>query len=219
MDYLIFLKWTTNWDVAQCCMIEEGQYKGYCSGVEVTINGQQVTTPACPEDRVPHSPPSIITTMINVPLAMGSTGTEPVLYAGQVGVQRILLLVAVASVPTMLFVKPYLEHKQHEAHAQGHRHLSDEEAKMVENDGPPPPGGGGDDEEHTLGDMLIHQGIEMIEFLAAPRTLPYLGQGALARPCRAEQNVLADDCRRHPQVHGGQAVRLPLPGFAHLRSP
>jgi len=63
------------------------------------------------------SPPNLIQTMIAMFLSPGSVDKNVQLYEGQAGLQAFLLLCAFVSVPVMLFVKPYLHKKAHEAEA------------------------------------------------------------------------------------------------------
>jgi hypothetical protein len=55
--------------------------------------------------------------MIAMFLSPGSVDKNVQLYEGQAGLQAFLLLCAFVSVPVMLFVKPYLHKKAHEAEA------------------------------------------------------------------------------------------------------
>jgi V-type H+-transporting ATPase subunit a len=65
----------------------------------------------------PGSPPSLIDTLINIALKPGVVD-EP-MYAGQAGVQTVLLLVAFACVPWLLMAKPLYLKRQHDAeHAE-----------------------------------------------------------------------------------------------------
>eukprot|EP00941_MAST-03F_sp_MAST-3F-sp1_P004077 g4077.t1 len=197
MDFLIILKWMTNWEIAQCCEITEEmlQYSddpqkhlflGKCANSSFknpSDPSSNIQVMSCPTDKMtvaPYSPPSLITTMINMPLAMGSTGDEPLLYPGQVGIQQLLLAIAVLAVPTMLFPKPILENKMHQEAHLAHHHLSEDEGKN-DADGPPGPSGEGE-EEHSLSDLMIHQAIETIEFVlgCVSNTASYLRLWALS---------------------------------------
>ena len=91
------------------------------------------------------------------------------MYAGQAGIQNILLLLAFGSVPVLLLVKPYLLSKQsHEPIV----HHGDEEEVADE----------GDHEEHGFGEIIIHQAIETIEFVLGmvSNTASYLRLWALS---------------------------------------
>jgi len=56
------------------------------------------------------APPSLIQTMIKMFLAPGIVEEENELYDGQAEVQLYLILIAIASVPIMLFAKPLIKH-------------------------------------------------------------------------------------------------------------
>jgi V-type H+-transporting ATPase subunit a len=76
----------------------------------------------------PGAPPSLIDTMINIALKPG--GLSDPLYEGQIGVQTVILLSVFVCVPVMLFVKPYLVHKQNQAKAAARAgKLHDDEKK------------------------------------------------------------------------------------------
>ena len=85
MIFLIFLKWSINWEYR---MGEAFQNDGKCP--------DHIGDKMC-------QPPSLINTLINIALAPGSC--DEAMYPGQGGIQAILLLVAVACVPAMLVVK------------------------------------------------------------------------------------------------------------------
>merc|ERR1712043_158097 len=67
---------------------------------------------------------------------------------GQAQIQNLLLAVAGISVPVLLLAKPYAISLR-----QGNGHHHDDEEH------------GGDDEEHGMGEIIIHQAIETIEFV------------------------------------------------------
>ena len=119
-------------------------------------------------------PPNLITLLINIALQPGSVD-EP-LYAGQAGTQNFLLFVAFVSVPILLLAKPYLLSKQHPA--QGSEHSS------THSDTPLQGGGAQEehDEGHSMGELLIHQAIETIEFVLGmvSNTASYLRLWALS---------------------------------------
>jgi V-type H+-transporting ATPase subunit a len=92
------------------------------------------------------------------------------MYAGQPGIQNVLLILAFASVPVLLLVKPYLLSQQtHEPVT----HHSDEE--HGDNDH-------AEEEDHGFGEILIHQAIETIEFVLGmvSNTASYLRLWALS---------------------------------------
>jgi V-type H+-transporting ATPase subunit a len=114
-------------------------------------------------------PPNLITTLINIALQPGNVD-EP-MFAGQAGIQNVLLLLAFGSVPVLLLAKPYILSKQ--SHAPVVHHGDDEEHH-----------GGGDheDEDHGFGEIVIHQAIETIEFVLGmvSNTASYLRLWALS---------------------------------------
>merc|ERR1719164_333855 len=114
--------------------------------------------------------------MINMALSMGSLNGEDELYSGQESMQFILLIVAVISVPVMLLVKPILTHRANQAHAD---HLP---VKSEPADEDYPPGHGSHSHGESLMDLMIHQGIETIEFVlgCVSNTASYLRLWALS---------------------------------------
>ena len=206
MIVLIVMKWSIDWNsrmLSATCLAVDGDtwgssaYDGewscgdnvkFCTpwGMDCSnmMNGTQIftTKEMCPLDMGGSGdgcqPPNLITTLINIALQPG-TVDEP-LYAGQPGTQNFLLLVAFFSVPVLLFAKPYLLSKQHEAsHSAEHeRNSNNSDAALTEGGG----GGGGGDEEHGFGEILIHQAIETIEFVLGmvSNTASYLRLWALS---------------------------------------
>jgi len=155
-----------------------------------TIDWQE----AFAEDR---TAPSLINTMINMGLGMGSLGTEAQLYEGQESIQPVLFCMAILCIPLMLFPKPILLHKRNQAkHAKkdykalGSNDEAAEEYSMEE--GKHSDGGATKDaddehhgeghEEHGLMDLAIEQCIETIEFVLScvSNTASYLRLWALS---------------------------------------
>merc|ERR1712161_69797 len=166
MVFMIFLKWTINWndrmELATCydptggewqdswtmCDTSGSKADGTCTPWGFTCTGSDTTAEKCPLDYGGSGdgcqPPNLITSLINIALNPGSVD-EP-LYKGQNGFQNILLVAAFASVPVLLLAKPYFISKQMQ-HEPKVASASEEE------------------EEHNLGEIIIHQAIETIEFV------------------------------------------------------
>ncbi len=190
MVVLIFMKWSINWNsrMLSATCIEAGSeiwgssaYEGewvkcdnyynggMCTPWGYSCQGGEDTATLCPLDYGGSGdgcqPPNLITTLISIALSPGSVD-EP-LYAGQAGIQNLLLAIAGISVPILLLAKPYMLSKQHEVVHHAH---DDEE------------GHGGGDEEHGFGEIVIHQAIETIEFVLGmvSNTASYLRLWALS---------------------------------------
>jgi len=190
MVVLIFMKWTINWNermLSATCFDPTGDEwqsnwtmcdqsgNGYCTPWGYSCNDGDTTADKCPLNYGGSGdgcqPPNLITTLINIALAPG-TVEEPI-YAGQAYIQNILLLCAVASVPVLLLAKPFLIRQQ--THTPIHHH--DEELPLYTDDHDR-----GDGEEHDFMEILIHQGIETIEFVLGmvSNTASYLRLWALS---------------------------------------
>jgi V-type H+-transporting ATPase subunit a len=200
MVILIFYKWSIDWNSrmlsATCLSPNDAawgspSYDGVwaeCAGgnddggnVKCTpwgyvCKGDDTTVDKCPLNYGGSGdgcqPPNLITTLINIALNPGVVD-EP-MYAGQGGIQNILLLFAFASVPVLLLAKPYLLSKQ-QTHQPIVHHSDDlEDANGGHEDE--------DHEEHGFGEVVIHQAIETIEFVLGmvSNTASYLRLWALS---------------------------------------
>lgn len=116
-------------------------------------------------------PPALINTLINI--VLNPTQVEEELYPNQLEVQQLLLLCALMSVPMMLLGKPLVEHWTSSKrvvtieHATSFNEQDDEEPE---------------DEHEGLSELMIHQGIETIEFVLGmvSNTASYLRLWALS---------------------------------------
>ncbi len=152
------------------------------------------------------NPPSIITTLINMVLSPGTVNLP--LYDGQGGIQVLLVLIAFFMVPLMLVPKPYiLIQRLKKEHGEQHEGIGDDHHHGVVPSESQPSGGehmplsvsvdghdaeNGQDahegagkpheEEHGVGDIIIHQAIETIEFVLGciSNTASYLRLWALS---------------------------------------
>eukprot|EP00605_Chrysophyceae_sp_TOSAG23-4_P000144 GSChrysophyteH1.ASY1.ANO1.167.1 assembled CDS len=129
-------------------------------------------------------PPDLITTLINIVLKPGQV--DDPMYPGQEGVQTFLLLVSFITVPWLLCVKPYVLYKQHKAEKlEGSAHgagMTTHCTGLVILSSAPAVGHHGDGEEFQLGEIIVHQGIETIEFVLGmvSNTASYLRLWALS---------------------------------------
>lgn len=192
MVFMIFLKWTINWNdrmSSATCYDPTGEEwqsewivceetsdgNGFCTPWGFSCTGKDSTADKCPLDYGGSGdgcqPPSLITSLINIALSPGSVD-EP-LYAGQPFIQNILLVLALASVPVLLLAKPYFLSRQTHTtvHHAGDNDDDDDNAEE-----------GGDDDGHNLGEIIIHQAIETIEFVLGmvSNTASYLRLWALS---------------------------------------
>jgi len=193
MVILIFMKWSIDWNSrmlsATCldpaddiwgssaykgewqeCAAGDDGYYNKCTPSGLVCSEYDSTAVLCPlgygGDGGGCQPPNLITTLINIALAPGVVD-EP-MYAGQAAIQNVLLAVAFISIPVLLLAKPYFLNKEMEEAAATHGH--DEE------------GGDGHGEDHNIGEIIIHQAIETIEFVLGmvSNTASYLRLWALS---------------------------------------
>lgn len=140
--------------------------------------------------------PSILITFINMVLMKPSPDDpkrvcSPFMYAGQYGLQRLFLLVALVCIPWMLFAKPYhiMKARKLAAHQPmqqvNHEGVDPETGDQLQpqvNGGPQPGAGLGGHEEEEMSEIYIHQGIHTIEYVlgSVSHTASYLRLWALS---------------------------------------
>merc|ERR1711988_1249454 len=181
MNYLIFLKWSTDYTNGAagtgvpcfdtCPTFEADSYEGGCF----------------------REPPMIITTLIGMFMAGGTVGQDvnslpdrckQFLFESQESVQFVLLLVAVVCVPWLFCVEPILVYRAHKAKlaektAAGFHAVavdsddSDAEVEEQEED---------DEDGFSMGDVIVGQSIHAIEFIlgCVSNTASYLRLWALS---------------------------------------
>lgn len=192
MVFLIFLKWSINWNsrmLSATCLDPygsswnspdyEGEWvqcnnqngNGYCTPWGYPCDGSETTADKCPFNFGGSGdgcqPPNLITTLINIALNPGVVD-EP-MYNNQGFIQNILLMCAFVSVPILLLAKPLILSRQH--HHPVEHHSEDGEG-----------GHSAQDEGHGFGEIVIHQAIETIEFVLGmvSNTASYLRLWALS---------------------------------------
>jgi len=150
MVFLVFLKWFTDWRTlraSEACKTPE-TYAYACEA------------------------PSILNLMIQMFLSPLSKANTYRMFPGQLGVQVTLILLAIVSVPFMLFPKPFLLKRDHQQKIarQGYQ-------PVVEEVGHDEHGG-----EFDFSEILVHQVIHTIEFVlgAVSNTASYLRLWALS---------------------------------------
>jgi len=186
MVVLIFMKWSIDWNermLSATCFDPAGNEwqgdwtvcdqsgNGYCTPWGYSCTDYDTTVDKCPLDYGGTGdgcqPPNLITSLINIALAPGDV--EEPMYAGQAQVQNVLLLLAFASVPILLLAKPYMMSRQQNARAPTNEHVE-------------APNGDEEEEDHGMGEIIIHQAIETIEFVLGmvSNTASYLRLWALS---------------------------------------
>ncbi|XP_068631424.1 V-type proton ATPase 116 kDa subunit a 1-like isoform X2 [Battus philenor] len=130
--------------------------------------------------------PSILITFINMMLFKTDPNTRPlcddVMFAGQMGLQKFFVIVALLCVPVMLFGKPYFIMREQKQRAQESQPLQSTEA--AENGAA---GGATHEPSHAhdhedISEVFIHQAIHTIEYVlgSVSHTASYLRLWALS---------------------------------------
>mmetsp|Transcript_23123 Transcript_23123/g.54669 ORF Transcript_23123/g.54669 Transcript_23123/m.54669 type:complete len:883 (-) Transcript_23123:62-2710(-) len=192
MVVLIVMKWSIDWNArmfSATCIDPSGPEwqsgwetcdlsgNGWCTPDGHPCYDGYTTAQKCPLDYGGSGdgcqPPVLITTLINIVLAPGVVD-EP-MYAGQATVQNIILLCALSSVPVLLLAKPFFMKQQ--THTPITHHSEELPLYVDDHDR-----SSGEEEEHNFSEVLIHQGIETIEFVLGmvSNTASYLRLWALS---------------------------------------
>lgn len=121
-------------------------------------------------------PPFLLTTMINIFLKPGAV--EGPYFGAQHIVQLVILFLAIASVPVMLFGKPFALRRDHNRKQAGFVQIHDHDEEAAHDAG----GHGEHGEGFDFGEVFVHQIIHTIEFVlgAVSNTASYLRLWALS---------------------------------------
>jgi len=192
MVVLIVMKWSIDWNermLSATCFDPTGDEwqsewgscdlsgNGFCTPSGTPCQDGYTTADKCPLDFGGSGdgcqPPVLITTLINIVLAPGVVD-EP-MYHGQATVQNLILLCALVSVPVLLLAKPFYMKQQ--THTPITHHSEELPLYVDDHDR-----SSGEEEEHNFSEVLIHQGIETIEFVLGmvSNTASYLRLWALS---------------------------------------
>jgi len=193
MVVLIVMKWSIDWNermLSATCFDPSGDEwqsdwkmcdqlgNGYCTPYGVDCFDGYTTADKCPLDYGGTGdgcqPPVLITSLINIVLAPGVVD-EP-MFPYQATVQNFLLLIAMVSVPVLLLAKPFFLKQQTHTPIQHH---TEELPLFIDDDDDH---NDHDEEEHNFSEVIIHQGIETIEFTLGmvSNTASYLRLWALS---------------------------------------
>lgn len=138
------------------------------------------------EQHGPYCAPSVLITFINMVLFNKSVRREPCeenMYAGQQGLQKFLVVIALLCIPWMLFAKPFMMMQERKKqHYQLNNHGTENgdvegasgNQQQVQNVHK--------NEEEDMSEVFIHQGIHTIEYVlgSVSHTASYLRLWALS---------------------------------------
>lgn len=142
----------------------------------------------------PHCAPSILITFINMVLFKETkvdSVCDATMYAGQLGLQKFLVFIALICVPWMLLAKPIIimRNQKKQNYSVSHQQIQgvtengDAEQPIHNNTAVQAHGGGGHGhDEEDIGELFIHQGIHTIEYVlgSVSHTASYLRLWALS---------------------------------------
>ncbi|CAH0702682.1 unnamed protein product [Spodoptera exigua] len=168
--------------------------------------------------------PSILITFINMMLFKHDANTRPVcddtMYAGQMGIQKFFVIMALLCVPVMLFGKPYFIMKEQKQRArQGHQPVEGA-AENGNAGGAAAPAAHHHDEDIT--EVFIHQGIHTIEYVlgSVSHTASYLRLWALslahAQLAEVAWNMLLRKGLMSTDYQGGIFLYIVFAGWAAI---
>ncbi|XP_071516185.1 V-type proton ATPase 116 kDa subunit a 1-like isoform X2 [Panulirus ornatus] len=159
----------------------------------------------------PNCAPSILITFINMvlvkPYQEKSEGDKcsPYMFAGQFGIQRFLLIVALFCVPWMLCAKPFFLHRANKRR-QLVMQANGGEGVIEEGGAEAAAAAVGTEEQHDMSEVMIHQGIHTIEYVlgSVSHTASYLRLWALSLAHAQLSEVLWGMVLRIGLIAGGK---------------
>ncbi|XP_045446982.1 V-type proton ATPase 116 kDa subunit a1 isoform X3 [Melitaea cinxia] len=168
--------------------------------------------------------PSILITFINMMLfkedANSRPQCDPTMYAGQIGLQKFFVILALLCVPVMLFGKPYYLMKEQKKRAiQGHQSMETAENGTAGGAPAPAPAHGHDDD---ITEVFIHQAIHTIEYVlgSVSHTASYLRLWALslahAQLAEVAWNMLLRKGLKSAGYQGGIYLYVVFAGWAAI---
>uniref|UniRef100_A0A2A4IT45 V-type proton ATPase subunit a n=1 Tax=Heliothis virescens TaxID=7102 RepID=A0A2A4IT45_HELVI len=167
--------------------------------------------------------PSILITFINMMLFKHDANTRPVcddyMYAGQMAIQKLFVIVALMCVPVMLFGKPYFIMKEQKQKArQGHQPVEGAAENGTAGGAAPP----AQHHDEDITEVFIHQGIHTIEYVlgSVSHTASYLRLWALslahAQLAEVAWNMLLRKGLMSTDFQGGIFLYVVFAGWAAI---